>query len=246
MSSGRGKFSPFAYLRAVVDRSTLTPAAKLAGLALLRFADTDGQARPLQSTVAERAGASVATIRRAVRELEAAGLVSTSYTKGAGLRTRLAEYALKAPLTGERTLTPKAPLTFERSPKKAPLTSAQRHRSPMSDRTALRELPKQQAAPQPSREALAQDSPRERIWTLGVTILTAAGRTESAARALLGRWIKDHGEEAVAGALGAAATRADPAAYLGGTLRRQAKRHANGAELLLTPDEERTARRRPQ
>ena len=245
MSSRRAKFSPLAFLRAVVDHSQLTPAAKLAGLALLRFANADGQARPLQATLAERAGASVATIRRAVRELEAAGLVSTSYTKGAGLRTRLARYGLKAPLTHERSLAEKAPLTHERSPQKAPLTSAQRHRSPMSDRTALRELPKQQAAPQPSRDALAQDSPREKIWTLGVTILTSSGRTEAAARALLGRWIKDHGEESVAGALGAAATRADPAAYLAGILKR-GHRKANGAELLLTPEEERAARGRPQ
>ncbi len=95
------------------------------------------------------------------------------------------------------------------------------------------------------RASHSQDSPREKIWTLGVTILTSSGRTESAARALLGKWIRDHGEEAVAGALGAAATRADPAAYLGGILRR-GHRKANGAELLLTPEEERAARGRPQ
>lgn len=242
MSSQRPQFSPLAFLRAVVDHQKLAPAAKLTGLTLLRFADNYGQARPLQATLAERIGADVRTVRRASRELEAAGLLSTRYEPGTGLRTRLARYTLKAPDTHVRSLTPKAPDTHVRSQRKAPDISDQRHRTPMSDRTALRELPKQQAAPQPSRTALAQDSPREKIWTLGVTILTAAGRSEAAARTLLGRWIKDHGEEAVAGALGAAATRADPAAYLAGTLRRKAPRRTNGAELLLTPDEERAAR----
>lgn len=237
MTDASPRFSPLAFLRAVVDHPGLTASAKLTGLVLLRFADADGRAHPVQPTLATRADCSVSTIRRNLRGLEAAQLVVTDYAKGTGLRTRLARYTLRAPLTGERSLTHEAPLTGERSPEKAPLTGDQRLRSPVIDRTVLRELPKSGPAPRPERTAPVQDTPREKIWTLGVTILTGAGRNEPAARALLGRLIRDHGEEAVAGALGAAATKADPAAYLSGILRRR-QRQANGSAVLLTFEEE--------
>lgn len=235
-------FSPLEYLRAIT-RAKLRPTAKLVAYTLLAFADgRTGEVRARQSVLAGYSGLRARAIRTALRELEAAGLLSTSYAKGPGLRTRLARYALKAPASTCRSLTDEAPAPRCRSPRKAAAYNDQRHRHVGAEHSDSGKSDSSSKAPNGARAALAQASPRERIWILGVTILTAAGRSESAARSLLGKWIKDHGEEAVAGALGAAATRADPAAYLAGTLRRR-HRQANRAELIPVPgDDEQPAR----
>jgi hypothetical protein len=89
-----------------------------------------------------------------------------------------------------------------------------------------------------------QDPPggrlRRQVWNLGVEILRGSGKTEAGARTIIGKWIRDHNEETVAAALGAAATRADPVAYVEGVLRR--RQRVNGAELIPV-DDRKTPRR---
>lgn len=173
-------------------------------------------------------------IEGAIRRLEARGLIAvTRPPKHAGCR-KSNQYRLlfaAAEYSDERSInTPIAPAEY---------SDSEYSNTPLGGDQPLN---RKEPAPPRLRTARSQDSPREKIWTLGVSILTASGRSESAARGLLGKWIRDHGEEAVAGALGAAATRADPAAYLAGILRRR-HRQANRAELIPVPgDDEQPAR----
>ena len=202
---------------------------------------SEGLSWPSVDTICKATGMSERRAQYALRQLEAAGLIQPIGSRKGG-RGQSVKYQLRLP-----SVAAKGARRAPNHPRKGCTDAAKRvHGWPVKGAHGAPEpLNRKEQAPTRLRASHSQDSPREKIWTLGVTILTSSGRTESAARALLGKWIRDHGEEAVAGALGAAATRADPAAYLAGILRRR-NRSAGGVELLLTPEEERAARGRPQ
>lgn len=80
-----------------------------------------------------------------------------------------------------------------------------------------------------SREALAAE-----LWRVGVAVLKGAGRSESSARGLIGRWIRDHGETAVAAAIGEGATKADPGAWITAALERRRARNGSDARFAVT------------
>ena len=70
--------------------------------------------------------------------------------------------------------------------------------------------------------------PAKVLFDSGIEILGAAGLSASAARSNVGRWRKDHGDEAVIAALGRAQREGavDPVAYINGCLRFMDKRKA--------------------
>ena len=214
---------------------------------------SDGCAWPSVSTISKATGMSKRRVQYALRGLEAAALIQPLGSRKGG-RGKSVRYRLLLPsLAGKGA--PDARFRDHEEDGKSARRAPYRRQKGCTDEPervhgstvkgahgAPEPLNRKEPAPPRLRTAPVQDTPREKIWTLGVTILTAAGRNEPAARAMLGRWIRDHGEEAVAGALGAAATRADPVAYVHGVLRRHAKRQANGSAVLLTFEEELAAR----
>ena len=244
MSSQRPQFSPLGFLRSIA-RAKLRPTTKLVAYTLLGFADKEtGEVRARQAKLAEHSGLRPRAIRNALREIEAAGMLSTTYTKGAGLRTRLARYVLAAPARTCRSLTDEAQAPTCRTQRKAAARSDQRHRHARAEHSDSGDSGSSSKAPDGA-DATRTRAPSANIWTLGVTILTDAGKSNSGARELLGKWVRDHGEEEVAGALGRASRKANPVAYVEAILRNR-RIQANGAELLLTPEEELAARGRPQ
>lgn len=215
--------------------------------------ELNGLSWPSVETICRAAGMSERRAQYALRQLQAAGFIQPVGSRKGG-RGQSVKYQLRLPSVvrkgaqragfSDRDERTKGAQRAPYSQQKGCTDDPERvHGWPVKGaRGAPEPLNRKEQAPPSLRSARSQDSPREKIWTLGVTILTASGRNESAARALLGKWIRDHGEEAVGGALGAAATSADPVAYVQGVLRRKAKRHANGSAVLLTLEEELAAR----
>jgi uncharacterized protein YdaU (DUF1376 family) len=79
------------------------------------------------------------------------------------------------------------------------------------------------------------------IWTMGVSMLTNAGRGERSARSFLGRLRSEYGDQHVAEAVAAAASASasEPAAFITGALRARDRR-ANDDMRFHVPDEEET------
>ncbi len=77
----------------------------------------------------------------------------------------------------------------------------------------------------PSNDAGASSDPAKVMFDSGVALLTAAGVNRHNARAMVGKWRKDHGTEAVIAAIGRAQREGaiDPVAFIVGALRFAAK-----------------------
>ena len=67
----------FAWQRAMRDSPELDATARLVGFVLATYMDKDGRCYPGQARLAEGIGRSVATVRRGLRTLEAAGFLVT-------------------------------------------------------------------------------------------------------------------------------------------------------------------------
>ena len=230
-------FSPLDVLR-WISRAALRSTTKLVAYTLLSYADRrSGESNVRQSVLARDCGLKPRSIRSALREIESCGLISTRYVGGTKHQTRLAIYRLQAPAPTCRSLPTEAPAPTCRSlpteapaptcrslPTEAPAYNDTKHRHVAAANSGLRDS---EAASLPG---VTPKPPS--VWSLGVQILSSAGRSEVASRSLIGKWIKTHGEEAVGAALGAAATKADPVAYVTRTLERFATR---GPRMELIP-----------
>ena len=218
-------FSPLDVLR-WISRAALRSTTKLVAYTLLSYADRrSGESNVRQSVLARDCGLKPRSIRAALREIESCGLISTRYVGGTKHQTRLAIYRLQAPAPTCRSLPTEAPAPTCRSlPTEAPAYNDTKHRHVAAANSGLRDS---EAASLPG---VTPKPPS--VWSLGVQILSSAGRSEVASRSLIGKWIKTHGEEAVGAALGAAATKADPVAYVTRTLERFATR---GPRMELIP-----------
>ena len=77
----------------------------------------------------------------------------------------------------------------------------------------------------PSNDAAASVDPAKLMFDSGVALLSAAGIKRAQARAMIGKWRKDHGAEAVIAAIGRAQREGavDPVAFIVGALRFSAK-----------------------
>lgn len=100
------------------------------------------------------------------------------------------------------------------------------HSESPSDRTAIRERSHEDRQPQPQESKEGAKSPRPEmdfIFRDGLGALCEQGHTEPAARAVLGKLVKDFGEKQVASALTAAMGKADVKSYAMAILRGEQK-----------------------
>lgn len=231
-------FKPLSMLHAIAG-APIRPAAKLVGYTLLRYADRiDGSANVRQDAIGRDTGLKPRAIRNALRDLEAVGLLRTTYVKGEGMHTRLATYALQAPASTCRSLT-----TRDRHADAAALVkgSGTQMPQPVPEAPAFNDKRLRHVGAGISEIKILreEDAPPARavsktpsLWDVGISLLSSAGRSEPAARSALGRWIRDYGEAAVASAVGIASAKrpAEPVAFIEGTLRSAGRRSSARAQ----------------
>lgn len=114
-----------------------------------------------------------------------------------------------------------------------------------STKSNAKALPKQ---PEPEPElyvsvskdtaADAPPDPAKIAFSAGVQVLTSGGKSEAQARAIVGKWRKAHGDEAVIAALGRAQREGavDPVAFCEGVFRRGGKSGPKAGDRRQTPD----------
>lgn len=148
------RFLPLSWLRAVLSpRCPLRPSLRLLVLALVRHANTDGEAWPGRALLGAETGLSLSTVKRSLRELEARGVVVLA-ARGGG-RGRTSRWRLEP----EPPAALHAPRIFETGSPRAPrkgVVSASRKGFTVTDRTDQgRELNPPAPARVPWQEVLA-------------------------------------------------------------------------------------------
>lgn len=204
-------------MTAILEIRDLRTTPRMVLVCLACHANRDMKAWPSVTTIAKEVGCDEGAVRRALKALNEKGYISGPFSKG---RTTHRLTVHLQPLQSAR-------VNDRSTPAKRRGSGAQ------DDHCKMEGIPSQNAGDTPakcrgnsSRTVQEQKDPPAagatgaasggRRWTEGIATLTAAGTSERSARSLVAMLCKQHGDEAVEGAVGrmVAIDPADPSAWL--------------------------------
>jgi transcription elongation GreA/GreB family factor len=94
-----------------------------------------------------------------------------------------------------------------------PCNAMKRHETPRNAQIREEEI-REDSSVDKSTDASASPDPVKVAFDAGVRLLTSGGQSERNARALIGKWRKEHGDEAVFGAMSRAQNATEPVSFI--------------------------------